>query len=226
MSTAQLVVLIYAALAIEVVLLYQALSESPSALIIAIIVAAAVIVYFLRPHPLANKRRVIAAVVLPIPTLAASYYGWHQYQEWRTERDVAAHTEQWAKENIPQSFQQQFRQRAPTGSWADMTRDWFAQQEANEAAEKAKRQKTAEESEQKARIAARLKIGDRVWVPSDSSAAREAGYFLPRNPRLYGTVVDAEFKDSADRYAIKWEEWVPSQVTWVRRDSLNPPRTK
>jgi hypothetical protein len=226
MNTAQLIVVIYAALAIEGVLFYQALSDSVSALILAIIVAAAVIVYFLKPHPSANKWRVIAAVILPIPTLAASYYGWNRYEEWRTERALTAQTEQWAKENIPSLFQQQYRERNPTGSFANMTREWLAQQEAHEAGEKAKRQKAAEEAEQKARIAARLKIGDRVWVPSDSYVAREAGYYLPKNPRLYGAVVDTEFKDSVERYAVKWDEWVPSQVAWVRRDSLNLVRTK
>jgi hypothetical protein len=226
MNTAQLIVVIYAALAIEGVLLYQAPSDSVSALILAIALAAAVIVYFLKPHPLANKWRVIAAVILPVPLLAASYYGWNRYGEWRTERALTAQTEQWAKENIPPWFQQQYRQASPTGSWADMTREWFEQQEASAAADKAKQQKAAEEAEQKARIAARLKIGDRVWVPSDSYVARDAGYYLPKNPRLYGTVVDAEFKDSVERYAVRWEEWVPSQVTWVRRDSLNPVRTK
>ena len=75
---------------------------------------------------------------------------------------------------------------------------------------------------QKKRIANRFKLRDRVWVRSDSYIAREAGYYLPDKPRLYGTVVDAEFQGNTERYAIKWEEWVPKQVTWVNgRDGLN-----
>jgi hypothetical protein len=222
MSTAQLIVVIYAAFAVEGVLLFRALEGSASALIMAIVVPAGVLVYFLRPHPLAKKRRVMAAVVLPIAAFLIWFYGWNYYQDWRRERAVEAETVEWAKANIPPWFQQQYRQRIPDGSWADMGREWNQLQLAKEAADREKQEQAAAEAKQKARISARLKIGDRVWVPSDSHIARAAGYYLPQKPRLYGTVIDTDFRGSNDRYAIKWDEWVPTQVTWVDRiDSLS-----
>lgn len=77
------------------------------------------------------------------------------------------------------------------------------------------------------RIAPRLKVGDRVWVPSDSWIARQAGYFPAKNSRLYGSVVDTDFQGDTERYAIKWDAGVLSgEVTWVNsRKGLNPVNT-
>ena len=103
-----------------------------------------------------------------------------------------------------------------------MVREWTDLRRAQEAAERVKQEQAAAaakekaaEAKEKARIAARLKIGDRVWVRSDSYVARDAGYYLAQKPRLYGTVVDADVQRNVERYAVKWDEWVPSQVTWV-----------
>lgn len=68
MSTAQLIVVGYAALAVEAVLLLRALVEgSATALILAILVAAAVLIYFLKPHPMARKLVVVGATVPACP---------------------------------------------------------------------------------------------------------------------------------------------------------------
>ncbi len=249
MNTAQLIVVSYAALAVEGVLLFQALDGSPIALILAIFVPAAILVYLLKPHQDANKRILIAVVLIPVGAvvlgLASWFYGWPYYQNWKQERAFEAEragqqhaleveSAEWAKANIPPSFQQQYRQRAPNGSWAEMRREWDELQQAENAAERAKQEQAAAEAKTKqeqaaaeaierARIARRLKVGDRVWVPSDSHVAVDAGYYRHSKPRLYGTVVDAVLAGNTERYAIKWDEdWVLRQVTWVTGgDGLN-----
>ena len=227
MNTAQLIVVCYAALAVEGVLLFKALDGSASALILAIVVAAAALIYFLKPHPLAKKRRVIAAVILPFAVLATSYYAWNQYQEWKRARVIETQAADYAKTNIPPWFQQQYRQRVPSASWLGMTGEWYAWQQAQEATERAKQKQVAEEAKQRERIAARFKVGDRAWVLSDSYAARQAGYYSANKPRLYGTIVDTNFQGDTERYAIKWDERVPNQITWVTsRERLNPVNTE
>jgi len=180
MSTAQLVVVGYAAIAVECVLLYRALDGSASALILAILVAAASLVYFLKPHPLAKKRRVVALTVLPLVILATWYYAWNPYQDWRRERALEEQSAEYAKATISGWFQQQYRQRTPHGSWIDMSSEWSGFLDA----ELTKQARAAQQAQQKAqieaRIAARLKVGDRVWVRSDSHIASAAGYYFRR----------------------------------------------
>ena len=96
------------------------------------------------------------------------------------------------------------------------------------AAEQAKKH----EAEEKAHIAARLKAGDRVWVLSDSSIGvlgvhawvRRAGY-----PRVFGTVVDTQFNEGRERYAVRWEDPdcrpCQGEVVWVSRGDQNVVRT-
>jgi hypothetical protein len=76
MNTGQLIVLWYCGLAMLTVLLASAVArDAPGYLILAIVVIAALLVHFLKPHPLAHKRRVLVAVFGPLVALALSGVG-------------------------------------------------------------------------------------------------------------------------------------------------------
>jgi hypothetical protein len=109
---------------------------------------------------------------------------------------------------------------------------WFRTQEEKAAAEKALQEQATKEAAQKVRIAARLKVGDRVWVQSGSSVATSAGVYFPTTPRLFGTIVGTDFPADRspsssswvppDRYAVKLDEALFGQVVWASRDDLHP----
>jgi hypothetical protein len=87
-NTAQLVVLSYAGLAVVGVLLLQALTEnSVTYRIGAIAVTAAVLIYLLKPHPLARKRSLAIAVLLPILVGALGLAGWMWNEGRRTAQE-------------------------------------------------------------------------------------------------------------------------------------------
>ncbi len=207
MNTAQLVVVGYAALAVEGVLFYQALVEgSATALILAILVAAGVLVYFLKPHPMARKVVVVGMMVLPLVVFAGWYWGWDYYQERRLAAQAERVTVEWVKANVPEQWQREYRQQFPGASAGQIAVAWNLAQEQQVEAEKAKRQAAAKEAEEQARIAAQPRIGDRVWVPnnddrylSDRIAAGVVAY--DGRSRLYGTIVDI----ARGRYAVRWD---------------------
>jgi hypothetical protein len=93
MNTAQLVVLWYAGLAVVGLLLNQAAADSsPGYLICAITLTAGLLVYTLKPHPSARKRRVLLALAGPpllILLAAISFWGYSTYRESRSTRDIS-----------------------------------------------------------------------------------------------------------------------------------------
>jgi hypothetical protein len=228
MSTAQLIVVGYAALAVEGVLLFQALEGSATALILAILVAAAVLIYFLKPHPMARKLVVVGAMVLPFAVFTGWYWGWPYYQQRRLDAQAERVDAEWVKANVPEQWQREYRQQFPGASSGQLVVAWNLAQEQQVEAEKAKQQAAAKEAEEKARASARLKVGDRIWVLSDSYAARDAAVYFPHSPRLYGTVVDTDFHANQERYAVKWDGYeVLKQISWLTsRDGLNLVRGK
>lgn len=229
MSTAQLIVAGYAALAVEAVLLFRALVEgSATALIMAILVAAAVLIYFLKPHPMARKLVVVGAMVLPLAVFAGWYWGWDYYQQRRLEAQAERVDAEWVKANVPEQWQREYRQQFPGASPGQIAVAWNLAQEQQAEAEKTKRQVAAKEAEEKARIAARLKVGDRVWVLSDSSMnvlGIHAWVRREGHPRVFGTVVDTQFNGPQERYAVRWEDpdcrACQGEVVWVSRGDLN-----
>lgn len=228
MSTAQLIVVGYAALAVEGVLLFRALVEgSATALILAILVAAAVLIYFLKPHPMARKLVVVGAMVLPLVVFAGWFWGWDYYQQSRANAAAESQAAAFVKEHIPEQWQ-----REHPGGPQSMVFLWNLEQDERAAKEQAAEQAKKHDAEEKARIAARLKVGDRVWVLSDSSmnvlgihaCVRREGH-----PRVFGTVVDTQFNGPQERYAVRWEDpdcrLCQGEVVWVSRGDLNVVRT-
>jgi len=93
MNTAQLIVLWYAGLTITGVLLVRASDTSSVGYLIgAISLATALLLYTLKSHPQARKRRVLVAVVLPliaIPASMASYVWYQGYAARRGQRSIS-----------------------------------------------------------------------------------------------------------------------------------------
>jgi hypothetical protein len=93
MNTAQLIVLWYAGLIITGVLLVRASDTSSAGYLIgAISLVAALLLYTLKSHPQARKRRVLVAVVLPLIAIPASMasYAWYQgYAARRAQRSIS-----------------------------------------------------------------------------------------------------------------------------------------
>jgi hypothetical protein len=90
-NTPQLIVLWYAALLIVAVLLVGALDSfnsrgAASWFIAAIVVLAGVLIYTLKRHPVARRRPVALAVVIPLGLAAGWGLGWEFYREHQAER--------------------------------------------------------------------------------------------------------------------------------------------
>jgi len=115
MSTGQLIVLWYCGLAIFAVLLLSAVTrDAPSYLIVAILVIAALLIYFLKPHPLARKRRVLMAVFGPIVALALSAAGgWIALERYQQRQAAEMLVSGVTTENLPK------------GLTKDMLRGWL-----------------------------------------------------------------------------------------------------
>jgi len=219
MSTAQLIVMGYAALAVEGVLLYRAL-EGSAALILAILVAAAVLIYFLKPHPMARKLVVVGVMVLPLTIFAAWYWGWDYYQQSRAAAEAESQAIAFVKAHIPEQWQHEH-----PGSAQSMVFLWNLEQERRADEARAAEQAKKHEAEERARIATQPKIGDRVWVPnndyrylSDRVAAGLEAY--DGRSRLYGTVVDI----ARGRYAVRWDCGACTglhEVVWHDGSDLN-----
>lgn len=88
MNTAQLIVLWYAGLITTGVLLVRA-SDTSSAgyLIAAIALVTMLLLYTLKSHPQARKRRVLLAVLLPVLGVPASVAGYVWYQDYAARRE-------------------------------------------------------------------------------------------------------------------------------------------
>lgn len=85
MTTGQLIVLWYAALAIVIILIFKALEDAHDSpyLIYSIITFAAVLIYTMREHARANKKLVLVSVLMPfvaITCLGLGYLTWSNYQ--------------------------------------------------------------------------------------------------------------------------------------------------
>lgn len=85
MTTGQLIVLWYAALAIVIILIFKAIEDAHDSpyLIYSIITVAAVLIYTMREHARANKKLVLVSVLIPfaaITCLGLGYLAWSDYQ--------------------------------------------------------------------------------------------------------------------------------------------------
>jgi hypothetical protein len=93
MTTAQLIVLWYAALLIITLLLAGALELLPAAMIghicVAIVVFAAVLIYSLKQHPLARRKYVALGVLLPPLAIGVVGGAWMLQQQRQAEREAA-----------------------------------------------------------------------------------------------------------------------------------------
>lgn len=93
MTTAQLIVLWYAALLITALLLVGALDLLPGTMLAylsgAIMILAAVLIYTLSPHRLARRRYVALGVMLPSLALGGAGLGWMVHQQRLSEREAA-----------------------------------------------------------------------------------------------------------------------------------------
>jgi hypothetical protein len=92
MTTAQLIVLWYAALLIVTLLLLGAIDLLPAVLIAhisaAVVVFAAVLIYSLKPHPLARRRYVVLGVLLPPLAIGGGGFSWTLYQQHRDQQEA------------------------------------------------------------------------------------------------------------------------------------------
>jgi hypothetical protein len=105
----------YCGLAIFAVLVLLG-NHQPLYLIAAIVVVSALLIYFLKPHPLARKRRVLVAVFGPIVALvvvvSVSVWGWTAYVESEQRKAaVNAILSEASPENLPRGLRPEILRR-------------------------------------------------------------------------------------------------------------------